>query len=75
MVLMTDEPGRLTDAISIARKTRSNVMQNIVIALSIKGVILVLGALGLANVWEAIFGDVGVAVIAIFNSMRLLRIK
>ncbi len=75
VVLMTDEPGRLTDAISIARKTRSNVLQNIVIALSIKGVILVLGALGLANVWEAIFGDVGVAVIAIFNSMRLLRIK
>lgn len=75
VVLMTDEPGRLTDAISIARKTRSNVMQNIVIALSIKGVILVLGALGLANMWEAIFGDVGVAVIAIFNSMRLLRIR
>ncbi len=75
VVLMTDEPGRLTDAISIARKTRTNVLQNIVIALSIKGIILVLGALGLANMWEAIFGDVGVAVIAIFNSMRLLRIK
>ena len=75
VVLMTDEPGRLPAAIDIARRTRTNVLQNIVIALSIKGVILVLGALGLANMWEAIFGDVGVAVIAIFNSMRLLRIK
>lgn len=75
VVLMTDEPMRLTDAISIARQTHSNAIQNIVIALSVKGVILVLGALGLANMWEAIFGDVGVAVIAIFNSMRLLRIK
>ncbi|MEI6101218.1 MAG: HAD-IC family P-type ATPase, partial [Eubacteriales bacterium] len=75
VVLMTDEPYRLVDAIKIARYTRVNVLQNIFFALGVKGVILVLGALGMANMWEAVFADVGVAVIAIFNSMRLLHMR
>jgi Zn2+/Cd2+-exporting ATPase len=73
IVLMTDEPGKLADAIAVARKTRINVMQNIIIALSVKGILLAMSAFGLANMWEAIFGDVGVAIIAVFNSMRLLH--
>lgn len=73
VVLMTDEPTKLVEAIAIAKATRRIVTQNIVIALSIKGVFLVLGALGLAGMWEAVFGDVGVALIAVFNAMRILK--
>ena len=73
VVLMTDEPMKLVEAIRVAKATRSIVVQNIVIALSIKGVFLVLGALGLAGMWEAVFGDVGVALIAVFNAMRILK--
>ncbi len=75
VVLMTDEPGRLPAAIRIARKTRRIVMQNIVFALGVKGVILILGALGVATMWEAVFGDVGVALIAILNATRAMRIS
>ena len=74
VVLMTDEPGRLPTAIRIARKTRRIVMQNIVFALGVKGVILILGAVGIATMWEAVFGDVGVALIAILNAARAMRI-
>ncbi|MDR1589259.1 MAG: cadmium-translocating P-type ATPase [Oscillospiraceae bacterium] len=73
VVLMTDEPSKLADAIKISKKTRTIVMQNIVFALAVKGVILALGALGYATMWEAVFGDVGVAVIAILNAMRAMR--
>ena len=73
VVLMTDEPSKLVTAIRLARKTRNIVWQNIVFALGVKAVILVLGALGIATMWEAVFGDVGVAVIAILNAMRMLR--
>jgi Cd2+/Zn2+-exporting ATPase len=73
VVLMTDEPSKIADAIRISKKTRVIVMQNIVFALAVKGVILVLGALGFATMWEAVFGDVGVAVIAILNAMRAMR--
>ena len=73
MVLMTDEPSKLVKAIRIARKTRSIVWQNIIFALGVKAVILVLGALGIATMWEAVFGDVGVAVIATLNSMRSMQ--
>jgi Cd2+/Zn2+-exporting ATPase len=73
VVLMTDEPSKLVSAIRIARRTRTIVWQNIVFALGVKAVILVLGALGLATMWEAVFGDVGVAVIAILNAMRAMR--
>ncbi len=73
IVLMTDEPSKLFKAITIARKTRSIVLQNIVFALGIKLVVLLLGALGFATMWEAVFADVGVTLIAVFNSLRILR--
>ncbi|MDR1353386.1 MAG: cadmium-translocating P-type ATPase [Treponema sp.] len=74
VVLMTDEPSKLAGAIQIARKTKAIVWQNIVFALGVKAVILALGALGIATMWAAVFGDVGVALIAITNAMRALRI-
>ena len=73
IVLMTDEPLRLADALAIAGKTRSIVWQNIIFALAVKAVILVLGAMGIATMWEAVFGDVGVALIAVCNAMRALK--
>ncbi|MDR1074539.1 MAG: cadmium-translocating P-type ATPase [Treponema sp.] len=73
VVLMTDEPSKIADAIRIARKTRNIVWQNIIFALSVKGVILVMGALGIAAMWEAVFGDVGVALIAVLNAMRVMK--
>jgi Cd2+/Zn2+-exporting ATPase len=73
VVLMTDEPSKLLNAVRISRKTHSIVVQNIVFALGVKGVLLVLGALGLASMWAAVFGDVGVAFIAVLNAMRALR--
>ncbi len=73
VVLMTDEPSKLPEAIQIARKTHRIVWQNIIFALGVKAVILVLGALGIATMWAAVFGDVGVAVIAILNALRALR--
>jgi Cd2+/Zn2+-exporting ATPase len=73
VVLMTDEPSKVAEAIRIAKKTRGIVWQNIVFALSVKAVILVLGALGLATMWAAVFGDVGVALIAVLNAMRAMR--
>lgn len=73
VVLMTDEPSKLVSAIRIARRTRSIVWQNIVFALSVKAFILILGAFGIATMWAAVFGDVGVALIAILNAMRAMR--
>jgi Cd2+/Zn2+-exporting ATPase len=73
VVLMTDEPSKLVTAIKIAKKTRLIIWQNIVFALGVKALILLLGALGLATIWEAIFGDVGVALLAVLNSMRAMR--
>jgi Cd2+/Zn2+-exporting ATPase len=73
IVLMTDEPGKLVTAIGIARKTHAIVIQNIVLALGVKGLILVLGALGIASMWAAVFGDVGVAFLAILNAMRAMK--
>lgn len=73
VVLMTDEPSRLAEAVEIARATRHIVVQNIVLALGVKGIFLILGALGHVGMWIAVFGDVGVALIAVFNSMRILR--
>ncbi len=73
IVIMTDEPSKIPLAIKIAKKTRNIVMQNIVIALSVKAVILVLVALGMGTMWEAVFGDVGVALIAVLNSMRAMK--
>ena len=75
VVLMTDEPRKIATAIDIARKTMSIAWQNIVFAIGIKAVVLVLGAIGWAGLWAAIFADVGVTVLAILNAMRALSIK
>jgi Zn2+/Cd2+-exporting ATPase len=72
IVLMADEPSRLVNAIKIARKTREIVVQNIILALGIKAVILVLAALGYAGMGLAVFGDVGVALLAILNVLRIM---
>lgn len=74
IVLMDDRPSKIPLAIRIARKTHGIVWQNIVFALSVKGIFLLLGALGVANMWGAVFADVGVAVIAILNAMRAMRV-
>ncbi len=74
VVLMTDEPSKLAEAIAIARRTRAIVWQNIVFALGVKGVFLLLGAFGIATMWEAVFADVGVALLAVLNAMRVLRV-
>ena len=75
VVLMTDEPRKIATAIDIARKTMRIARQNIVFAIGIKGIVLVLGALGYAGLWAAIFADVGVTVLAIFNAMRALHVE
>lgn len=75
VVLMTDEPSKLADAIDIARFTKKIVWQNIILALGVKGIFLLLGAMGLASMWEAVFADVGVTLLAVFNAMRVIRKK
>lgn len=74
IVLMTDEPHKLVECIKISKKTKSVVIQNIVFALSIKVIVLLLSAMGIATMWEAIFADVGVSLLAIFNSIRIFKI-
>ena len=73
VVLMDDQPSKIAVAIAIARKTLSIVRQNIIFALAVKAVVLVLGGMGYASMWLAVFADVGVAVIAIVNAMRALK--
>ena len=75
VVLMDDKPSNISRAIRVARKTMTIVWQNIIFALGIKLLILVLAALGIANMWLAVFGDVGVAIIAILNAMRAMGAK
>ena len=75
VVLMDDKPSNIARAIGIARKTMGIVWQNIVFALGIKFLVLVLAAVGIANMWLAVFADVGVAVIAILNAMRAMNVK
>ncbi|ADO77398.1 heavy metal translocating P-type ATPase [Halanaerobium praevalens] len=73
VVLMTDEPSKIVTALKIAAKTKKLVWQNIVLALSIKAVVMILSIFGLASMWAAVFADVGVALMAVFNVMRILR--
>lgn len=75
VVIMDDKPSKIIKAIKIAKKTNKIVWQNIIFALSVKVIILIFGALGMANMWEAVFGDVGVTLIAVLNSSRILRNK
>ena len=73
VVLMTDEPSKISKAIEISRKTNKVVWQNIIFALTIKLVVLILSASGVSNMWEAIFADVGVSIIAVLNAMRVMK--
>ncbi|MDO5712977.1 MAG: heavy metal translocating P-type ATPase [Tissierellia bacterium] len=75
VILMNDEIGALVDAFKISSRTRRIVLQNIIFALGIKIIVLILGLFGIATMWSAIFADVGVTVLAVFNSMRVLRVK
>lgn len=75
IVIMTDEPSKIATAIRIARRTRAIVWQNIIFALGVKAIFLILGAFGIATMWEAVFSDVGVTVLAVLNAMRILRYK
>lgn len=74
VVLMDDDPLKISKAIRISRKCLRIVYENIVFALGVKGLCLVLGAMGIANMWAAIFADVGVMVIAVLNAIRALRV-
>ena len=75
VVIMNDEPSSIPTAIKVARRTRGIVIQNIIFALGVKGVFLLLGAVGIATMWEAVFADVGVALIAILNAIRVINTK
>ncbi|MFZ7947224.1 MULTISPECIES: heavy metal translocating P-type ATPase [Bacillaceae] len=75
IVIMTDEPSKIPEAIGIAKRTRRIVWQNILFALGVKGVFLLLGAFGIATMWEAVFSDVGVTLLAVLNAMRVLKVK
>ena len=75
VVIMTDAPSKVAEAIKMGRKTQKIVLQNIGLALAVKGVFIVLGILGVATMWEAVFADVGVALVAILNASRALRLS
>ncbi len=75
IVIMTDEIGKIAAGIKIAKNTKKIVTQNIVLALGLKLIVLTLGAMGLATMWEAVFADVGVSIIAILNSIRALKVE
>ncbi|MGB4590423.1 MAG: heavy metal translocating P-type ATPase [Clostridiaceae bacterium] len=75
IVIMTDEPSKIPTAIKIAKRTRNIVWQNISFSLGVKLIFLIMGALGLANMWEAVFADVGVTIIAVINAARAINMK
>ena len=73
IVLMTDEISKLSEGIEIARRTRRIVIENIIFSLIIKVVMMILGAMGIVNMWVAVFCDVGVMMIAVLNSIRIMK--
>ena len=75
VVIMTDEPSKIADSINLSRKTMKIVRENIIFAIFIKVLVLILTAIGLATMWEAVFADVGVSIIAIINALRMLKVK
>lgn len=75
IVIMTDEPSKLASAIKISKKTMQIVKENIIFAITVKILVLLLSAIGIATMWAAVFADVGVSVIAIINALRILRVK
>ena len=75
VVLMDDDPAKISLAMKISRKCMSIVYQNIVFALAVKAIFLLLGAFGIANMWWAVFADVGVMILAVLNAMRMLIVE
>ena len=75
VIIQTDQPSKIARAIKIGRSTRRIVWQNIALAFGVKVIVLILGAGGLATMWEAVFADVGVALLAILNAVRLQKMK
>ena len=75
VVVQTDQPSRVADAVTLGRRTRRIVMQNIALAIGIKVLVMVLGVLGIATLWEAVFADVGVALLCVLNSLRLMHLS
>jgi Cd2+/Zn2+-exporting ATPase len=75
VVIMNDEPSKIVSAIKIAKRTRAIVWQNIIFSMAVKLIVLALGAGGIATIWEAVFADVGVTVIAVLNAMRVLNVR
>ena len=75
VVIMTDEPSKIATAIKIAKRTRRIVWQNIILAMGVKIIVLILGAGGIATLWEAVFADVGVSVLAVINATRVMKVK
>lgn len=73
VVIQTDQPSRVADAVTLGRRTRRIVMQNITFAIGVKVLVMILGVIGIANMWEAVFADVGVALLCVLNALRLLR--
>ena len=73
IVLMTDEPSKINEGIALSKKTMRIVKENIIFAILVKALVLALSAMGIATMWEAVFADVGVSIIAILNALRVLR--
>ena len=73
VVIQTDQPSRVADAVTLGRRTRRIVIENIAFAIAIKVLVMILGVLGIANMWQAVFADVGVALLCVLNSLRLMR--
>mgnify|MGYP003302790756 FL=1 len=73
IIIMEDKPSKIAEGIKISRKTVGIVYQNLIGSLGIKGIILILSAFGISNMWLAVFGDVGVTILAVLNALRLLR--
>ena len=75
VVIQSDTPSSVATAVRIGRKTHAIVMQNIIGAIAVKLLVMILGALGYATLWAAVFADVGVTLLAVLNSMRLMRVR
>ena len=73
VVIQNDQPSKLLTALQVSHLTRNVVVQNIALAMGVKGIVLLLGGFGMATLWEAVFADVGVALLAILNAVRLQR--
>lgn len=75
VIIQTDQPSKISQAINIGKATNTIVWQNIILAFVVKALFLILGAYGIATMWEAVFADVGVALLAIFNAVRIQKMK